>query len=313
MKLRKILIPVLAVPLLVVTTAASSPRAWSIPIPDDFAPEGIAVAGSTFYTGSLWDGDIYRGSLATGDGELLVDEDEGMAVGLKVDKDQLVVARGVGGDAVWYDTRTGERLATRQLAPAGASLINDVIVTKDAAYFTNSFGPQIFRVPISQQGEVGQPETITVTGPASAPAQFGLNGIEATPDGETLIVSHSGLGGVFTVDPQTGVSQEIVLEPSGPLPDSVDGILLDGDTLWVVSNFSNTLTEIELADDLSSGTIVGTITNDDVGGLFRVPTTVAQHGSKLVLVNGRFDQGNPPPIGTGVPPGTDYDVVVVKP
>jgi len=42
------------------------------------------------------------------------------------------------------------------------------------------------------------------------------------------------------------------------------------------------------------------------------PTTVAEHGDLLAIVNARFDLGLPPPLGTGVPPGTDYDVVLVS-
>jgi hypothetical protein len=53
------------------------------------------------------------------------------------------------------------------------------------------------------------------------------------------------------------------------------------------------------------------VTDAEAGGLFRIPTTVAVHGSQLVLVNARFDQGLPPPLGAGVPADTDYDVVVV--
>jgi hypothetical protein len=30
------------------------------------------------------------------------------------------------------------------------------------------------------------------------------------------------------------------------------------------------------------------------------------------LVNARFDLGLPPPFGPGAPPGTEYDVVVVR-
>jgi hypothetical protein len=39
---------------------------------------------------------------------------------------------------------------------------------------------------------------------------------------------------------------------------------------------------------------------------------VAEHGSRLAIVNARFDLGLPPPLGTGVPPGTDYNVVLVR-
>jgi hypothetical protein len=139
---------------------------------------------------------------------------------------------------------------------------------------------------------------------------FGLNGIDATPSGKKLIAAHTGLGQLFTVDRRTGRSRLIRI-PGTPLPPSIDGILLDGRTVWVVSNFSNVVSKIRLGHGLKRGRIVDTLTNDDVGGLFRVPTTVAEHGNRLVLVNARFDLGLPPPFGEGAPAGTDYDVVQV--
>lgn len=309
MKFRRRLLPGLIVPAVALTIAASSPFPSSIPLPVDFAPEGIAVGtGSTFYTGSLWDGDIYRGDLRSGTGSIFIDEASGQAVGLKVDERnrRLLVAGGATGQGIVYDTRTGNRVATYVFTAPGAGFINDVAVARDAAYFTDSFSPAIYRVPIAPSGTLGPAETITVTGPASPVEGIGLNGIDVTPNGKTLIVVNSGLGGVFTVDPRTGTSEQIDI-PGDPLPQSPDGILLEGRTLWIVANFSNTVLEVRLAPDLSSGQVVDTITSD----LFRVPTTVASHGNKLALVNARFDLGVPPPFGTGAPPGTDYDVVLV--
>lgn len=78
-----------------------------------------------------------------------------------------------------------------------------------------------------------------------------------------------------------------------------------------MENFANRLVEIRLSTDLSAGSVVSTTTNDDMEGRFRVPTAVAEHGNRLALVNARFDVGIPPPLGSGVPAGTDYDVVLV--
>ena len=70
---------------------------------------------------------------------------------------------------------------------------------------------------------------------------------------------------------------------------------MEGRTAWVVQNFANSVAKVRLSPDLTSGTVVDVITSD----LFRVPTTVARHGSTLALVNGRFDLGFPPPFGPG--------------
>lgn len=308
MQLRRLLLPLLVVPLLAITGATSTPFPASVPLPDDFAPEGIAVGtGSTFYVGSLWDGDIYRGDLRSGSGAVFIDETDGQAAGLKVDErgHRLFVAGGATGQGIVYDTRDGSTIATYQFAPAGEAFLNDVIVTKGGAYFTDFANPRLFKVPIAPDGSLGDAETIPVTGPASPVNEFGLNGIDATPNGDTLIVANSGLAAVFTVDPATGESTQIDL--GGELPALPDGILLDGKTLWVVANFSNALAKVELSPDLSSGQIVAVVTDE----LFRVPTTVAEHGNKLALVNARFDLGLPPPFGPGAPEGTDYDVVVI--
>ena len=45
----------------------------TIPLPNGFAPEGIAIGkGDTFYVGSIPTGAVYAGSLRTGTGSVLV-------------------------------------------------------------------------------------------------------------------------------------------------------------------------------------------------------------------------------------------------
>lgn len=291
--------------------ALAAPFPDSVPLPVDFVPEGIAVgAGSTFYAGSLKSGDIYRGSLRTGAGAIFIDAPPGtVSVGLKADRAHglLFVAGGPTGTAYVYDLNSGASVATYQFVSGAPTLLNDVIVTSDGAYFTDSFAPAIYKIPIGPGGTLGPGETIAVTGPAAAinPSFPNLNGIEATADGSTLIVGHSALGALFTVDPATGASAPIAVD--GLIPQTQDGLLLVGKDLWVVENFANTIVRVTLSPDLASGTITSTITSP----LFRVPTTVARHGNLLALVNGRFDLGLPPPLGPGAPPGTDYDVVLV--
>jgi hypothetical protein len=301
----------LLIPLLTPAAAAAAPFPDSIALPEDFQPEGIAVGtGSTFYVGSLWDGDIYRGDLRSGQGDVFIDVTGREALGMRVDEGRhmLFVAGGFTGHAYVYDTRDGATLADLTLGTAGASLVNDVALTRDAAYFTDSFAPVIYKVPIAWDGSFGPVEPITVTGPAGAPGDFRLNGIDAPPDGSVLLVDHSALGMLATVDPTTGVSDLVELTGGSLVPGTLDGLALDGRTVWVVQNFANSVAEVRLSPDFASGEVVRTITDP----LFRVPTTVAMHGSTLALVNARFDLGFPPPIGPGAPPGTDFDVVLVS-
>lgn len=313
MRLLAPLMSVAVIPLLVVP-AAATPRPASIPIPDDFQPEGIAVGkGNTFYVGSLRDGDIYRGDLRSGAGSTFIDfeqSDGRVSVGMRVDTSRhwLVVAGGPTGHAWVYDTRDGSTVADLVLGVPGVAFSNDVAITRRALYFTDTFAATIYKVPILGDGSFGPTEPITVTGPAAVTGGFGLNGIDSTHR-RWLIVNHTALGILALVDPRTGVSREIPLSGPDLVPDTLDGLQLEGRTAWVVQNFANSVARVRLSPDLTSGRVVDVITSD----LFRVPTTIDRHGKRLVLVNGRFDLGFPPPFGPGAPPGTDFDVVQIRP
>ena len=131
-----------------------------IVLPGATGAEGIAKgAGATFYAGDLFAGDIYRGNLQRGTAELFVDAPAGrMAVGMAVDLRHrlLFVAGGFDGTAHVYDTRTGATVATMQLT-AQPALINDVAVTRQGAWFTDSAQAQLYFVPISAGGALGAP------------------------------------------------------------------------------------------------------------------------------------------------------------
>ena len=303
---RRILISLLIVVLSLTAVGGvlAAPGLEVIPLPDGFAPEGIASGrGSTFYVGSIPTGAIYQGDFLTGEGEILVEPQEGRAaIGLKFDprSGYLFVAGGPTGEAYVYDTATGETVAVLTLSE-DPSFINDVVITRDAAYFTNSFQQEIYRVPLERNGQLSSTEdveTITLSGDYQfTPGAFNANGIAATPNGDTLIIVNSTEGALYNVDPETGEATRIDLG-GGSVP-AGDGILLHGKTLYVVQNQLNQVAVIELNSDFTAGTIVETITSER----FRVPTTIARFGSSLYVVNARF--------GTPVTPETDYDVVQV--
>lgn len=283
----------------VTATAKSFPE--TITLPGATSAEGIATGiGSSFFAGDLFKGDIYRGDLRSGTASLFIDAPDGrMAVGLRVDvpHDLLFVAGGFTGQGYVYNARTGGDVAVLQLAdPTIGTVINDVIVADGAAWFTDSFQPHLYRVPIGADGSIGVPSTLVVSGPAAhLSGPFNLNGIAATPNGRTLIVAHSGDGALYTVDPVTGASAAIA---GANVPD-VDGILFEAGRLWAVQN-SNQVTELRLSPDLSSATVERVITS----GQFQVPTTVARQGSRLAVVNAKFDTGFPPT-------ATSFEVVIV--
>lgn len=288
-------------------SAATSPLAGAatadvIVLPGATSAEGIAAGrGSTFYAGDLFTGDIFRGDVRRGTAETFIDAPAGrQATGMIVDVAHhvLIVTGGFTGQAYFYDLDTGATLATYQLGAAGTSLINDVTLTKDGAWFTDTFQPRLYFVPITSKGVPGSSaETLTLTGPAAdSSGQFNLNGIRAAPNGKTLIVAHSANGALYTVDPDTGASQTI----TGASVPNVDGILFEAGRLWAVQNFSNQVSRVRLSADLASGVVEQVITSE----LFQVPSTAARFGNRLAVVNAKFDTGFPPTAG-------QYEVVVV--
>jgi len=270
-----------------------------IVLPGATSAEGIASgAGSTFYAGDLFGGDIYRGDIRKGTAEKFIDNAPGrMAVGLRADLDDglLFVAGGFTGMGYVHDLDTGATVATYQLAGPGA-IINDVAVTADGAWFTNSFAAELYFVPVVD-GVPGPSRTLALSGPAGdTSGEFNNNGIQATADGSTLVVAHSAQGALNLVDPDTGASTTV----SGLSLPTVDGIVLEGRTVYAVQNGLGQVAQVRLSGDLRSGTVTKVITSE----FFAVPATVARFGDELAAVNAHFDSGFPPT-------ASQYEVVVV--
>jgi hypothetical protein len=263
----------------------------TIDFPDeDFDAEGVATGKhDTFYAGSRTNGRIALGDISDGTSEVFVDDPlVDAATGLKADlRHGLLWVAGAGtGQAAVYDLETGGDVVALTLTEA-PSFVNDVVVTRDAAYFTDSLSPVIYRVPVSDDGEVGAPQTIALEGPAAEfEPGFNLNGIDATPDGRTLLVVNSTKGTLYTVDAATGDSAEIDL--GGATVKSGDGILLVGRTLFVLQNGTqgnpNQIAVVRLRRGLTTGEIVGTVTST----LFENATTLARSGGTLLAVNAQF-------------------------
>ena len=277
-----------------------------IPLPDGFRPEGVVVGkGLDIYAGSLANGSIYRADLRTGQGEIVVPRQDGtIAVGLSFDRRSnfLFVAGGPAGAGYVYDVETGAMVAEYQLTTENPAFINDVIVTRSAAYFTDSFRPFFYRIPLGPAGELPDAvdfEEIPLTGDiVFVPGAFNANGIDATPNGKSLLIVNSTKGELYHVEPETGIASMVDL--GGPtLLGNGDGILLDGMTLYVVQNRLNQIAVVQFDDDLTAGEIVATITSP----YFDVPTTITEFGNFLYLVNARF--------GTAPPEPAPYDIVKV--
>jgi sugar lactone lactonase YvrE len=266
--------------LVVVAAAVAQTFPARIDLPRGWQPEGIAAGtGNTLYVGSIPTGAVARVDARTGRTRVLVAGRRGRAAtGLKVANGRLFVA-GAGTGRAWvYSARTGRQIAAYRLAPSAAdTFVNDVVVTPQAAWFTDSRRMVLYRVP----RDLSSPRTLNVTG---IPERAGnnLNGIVATPNGRTLIAVQTNAGKLWRIDPRRGAATAIGL--GGATVTNGDGLLLSGRTLYVVRNRDNRIAVVRLSADLRRGRITRTIASRN----FDVPTTVARIGNRLFAVNARF-------------------------
>ena len=212
-----------------------------------------------------------------------------------------------GSRAFVFDGRSGEQVAGIEITGTfPSSFLNDLVVTRDAVYITDSQRDVIWSVPLDRRGRpAGPAHAIALSGDFTFVAGTNLNGITATANGRQLVAVHSTLGVLYRIDPRTGTATEIDLGadavPTG------DGIELQGHTLYVVQNFLNQVTVVSLDRQLAAGQVTEVITSD----LLRVPSTAAIFGSSLYVVNARFDVAFPPFLG-GAPMAIDYNVVRLR-
>jgi len=143
---------VLALPLV----ATGSNRPGHIDLPNGWQPEGIAIGtGNTFYVGSIPTGRVWKGNLRNGQGSVLVPDRGRQAIGVAVDqRNRLFVAGGPTGDGYVYNARTGADIAQFNFTDE-SSFVNDVVVTKRAAWFTDSVRQFLYKVPIGRHGQLG--------------------------------------------------------------------------------------------------------------------------------------------------------------
>ncbi|SFP44697.1 Sugar lactone lactonase YvrE [Amycolatopsis arida] len=282
------------------TAMASPGRALpdTIPLPDGFRPEGIAIGpGPYAFFGSLDTGAIYRANLLTGRGTVISPGPGTPSVGMKTDHlGRVFVAGGAAGDARVVDGRTGEILSSHRFA-AESEFVNDVVLTPGTAWFTSSFQPVLHGLWLDRRGLPREAVRRPLTGDIEYQEGYNANGISRAPDGRGLITVQYNTGLLFRVDPATGVTSTIDLD--GDLLPNGDGLLLCGRTLYVVQNRLNVLAVVRLDRSATSGRVVERITDPR----FDVPTTVAAFADRLYLVNARFS--TPPE------PTTPYTAVAI--
>jgi sugar lactone lactonase YvrE len=215
-----------------------------------------------------------------------------VTVGVDIDPGSGVLwaAGGPTGQVHAFDAESGELLETYQFE---AGFLNDVAITPEAVYVTDSFVPQLIAISLPEDGSVpmeADAAAMALSGDLEYGDGFNLNGIVSTDIG--LVVVHSPTGGLYRVDPDTAQTSSI--DTGGADLTAGDGLELLGSSLYVVRNQLNQVAVVELAEDLTSGELVDTITADDLD----VPTTVAYVDGSLWAANARF--------GTDATPDTEY-------
>jgi sugar lactone lactonase YvrE len=282
-------------------SAGEKPFPKRVPVLDGSYHEGFAIGkGSTAYSGSP-DGSIYKVDLRNGKGKILVDAvdpDDCINLGMRVDRrsNYLFVAGCVYGNAYVYDADTGNPIMEYQLDDSGSGLINDLAITQDAVYFTDFWQPLIYRLPLSKNGRIPEGADAAVAIPLTGDFEVGdvifedalANGIVATPDGKTLIIGNSGTSKIFRVDPATGHADEIIVDP--PLEEAfIDGIVFRDGVLYLLTPYDPTpedmIQVVLLDDDMLTGTLLGTITDEDMDGV----ASGALHGDSLYVNNARYN------------------------
>ncbi len=298
-RVRSVLAPVVAIAIAlgtVVGAAAAAPFPDRIDLPHGWAPEGITAGrGTTVYVGSLASGAIWQADVRTGGGSVLVAGVPGtVAVGTEYEAGahRLWVAGGLTGQVRVYDAGSGALLETYAVSPAG--FLNDLVVTRDAVYVTDSAIQQLIVIPLGAGGALPDPadvHSLPLSGDIAYVPGFNVNGIVASRG--WLIIVQSNTGHLFKVDPATGAATVIRLL-GGASVTFGDGLEIRGSMLYVVRNQLNRVASFKLGPNLVAALLVGETTSPSLS----VPTTAALQAGSLYAVNARF--------GTPVTPDTEY-------
>lgn len=273
---------------------------------DKAFPESIGVDPRTgaFYTGSLIDGSVDRGTLGSPTaGEFLPAGSDGRsaAAGVKVDRlGRVWICDALHGRVLVYDAQ-GALLHAFVLHGPGTPTVNDIAFTHAVAYVTDSSRPFLYRIDLAAAAVRGttavepwldvQPPVIYHTG--KGPFGVNLNGIVASPNGKTLLAVQTNTGLLFRIDVATRRINTVVVK--GSSLQFGDGLLRSGDTLFVARNAANEIVELKLGHGWRSANVKATITNDELAANDKLafPTGLAELRGRLLITNAQLDASSP--------------------
>ena len=199
------------------------------------------------------------------------------------------------------------------------AFLNDVTTLPNGdAFLTDSIVPMLYRIPADALagGGLGPPEgdgLLEAWLPfADTPLQYqfgndviaslNLNGIASTADGKYLIVVQTNTGRLFRID----VASKTVEPIAGVDAPGGDGLVLDGQTLYVIHVDPVPILRFRLSADFSSGESDPLPQQPSL----KAPTTAAFAGGRRLVVNSQFDklfyggQSEPPFAVSSVDVGT---------
>lgn len=263
-------------------------------------PEGIAVTpDGTVYVTSVTTGAVYRGNTGQpglrpflppgGDGRT-------SAAGVHADHRGRLFVAGWDTGTLFVHAPDG-RLLARRTAPGAA--LNDLALTRDAVYVTDSATGTLWRAPLDGAAVGGLVPWLAATDFPTAPGF--LNGIVVTACGRLALVADQGTGEpgterLWRVDLAARTVTEVAVT-GGQL--GADGLLLEEDRLYGVVNAPDgrggwrfTVDLALLAADRRSARLIG---RSDPAGLAESPTTLARDGDRLLWVNSQLNAAAPAP------------------
>lgn len=273
-----------------------------------FQPEGIErgrgqeffVSGASYQTRfgagiSPHAGAIYKGNLLTGEVWNLVPATGIPAAGLSYDArtDYLyAVSASFGRGVIVYDATTGEEIRTYSFTdpadPLAPMVINDLLVTRQAVYCTDSVNPVLYEILLGPGGRL--PETPQVNklflSPefVMIPGKFNANGLVGDFGGQQLIVVNISSGVLYLVETADGQATPITIEGAEQLFANGDGLYLEGRTLYICQNFLEKIAVVQLSGDLTQGIFVKNLESP----VLQVPTTITGFADGIYAINTHF-------------------------
>jgi hypothetical protein len=253
-------------------------------------PESIGADPRTgeFFTGSLIDGSVDRGSLASLQGEQFLPagtDGRTSVAGVKVDSESRVwVANAFGGRVLVY-SESGQLLHSFTLLGPGSPIINDLVFSHGFVYVTDSARPFLYRLSEADADTPGATHVepwLSVTPPViyhtgEGPFGINLNGIVASPDGRTLLTNQTNTGILWRVDVATGAITPV--DTAGIDLVFGDGMVQLGGSLYIARNAANQLVKLKLNSGWTAASLETTVTDR----LLAFPTAIIElHGALLV-------------------------------